>query len=143
MTQPDEIEHRLGLSLTLHAIYASATVHEGWWVKTSDTPPVIEMAGAEEVGGHAFALIGYNVDGFIIQNSWGPDWGFRGFAVLTYADWIKNGMDAWVAVMGAPVVTRGTAVALNRSPLQQRTTAPALRPTASSSGPARWPGCRR
>jgi Papain family cysteine protease len=108
----------------VHAIYASATVHEGWWVKTSDTPPVIEMAGAEEAGGHAFALIGYNADGFIIQNSWGPDWGFRGFAVLTYADWVKNGMDAWVAVMGAPVVTRGTAVALNRSPLQQRTTAP-------------------
>jgi hypothetical protein len=54
----------------------------------------------------------------------GPGWGFRGFAVLTYADWVKNGMDAWVAVMGAPVVTRGTALALNRSPLQQQTTAP-------------------
>src|SRR5919108_77830 len=108
----------------VHAIYASATVHEGWWVETSDTPPVIEMAGAKEAGGHAFAMVGYNADGFIIQNSWGPDWGFRGFAVLTYADWVKNGMDAWVAVMGAPVVTLGTAVALNRSPLQQQTAAP-------------------
>ena len=44
----------------------------------------------------------------------GRSWGFRGFAVLTYADWVKNGMDAWVAVMGAPVVTRGTAIAVNR-----------------------------
>ena len=107
----------------VHAIYASATVHEGWWVRTSDTPPVIEMTGAKETGGHAFALVGYNPDGFIIQNSWGGKWGYRGFAILTYADWVKNGMDAWVAVMGAPVVTRGTAIALNRTPLQQQATA--------------------
>jgi hypothetical protein len=108
----------------VHAIYASATVHDGWWVKTADTPPVIEMDGAKEAGGHAFAIVGYNADGFIIQNSWGGKWGYRGFAILTYTDWVKNGMDAWVAVMGAPVVTRGTAVALNRTPLQQQTKAP-------------------
>ncbi len=107
----------------VHAIYASATVHEGWWLKTADTPPAIEMTGAKETGGHAFAIVGYNADGFIIQNSWGGKWGYRGFAILTYADWVKNGMDAWVAVMGAPVVTRGTAVALNRTPLQQQATA--------------------
>ena len=109
----------------VHAIYASATVHAGWWVKPADTPPVIDMTNAEEAGGHAFAIVGYNADGFIIQNSWGPKWGFSGFAVLTYADWVKNGMDAWVAVMGAPVATRGAASALNREPLQQQATGPA------------------
>jgi alpha-beta hydrolase superfamily lysophospholipase len=103
----------------VHAIYASGSVHEGWWVKTSDTPPVIDMTD-REAGGHAFAIVGYNADGFIIQNSWGGSWGYRGFAVLTYADWVQNGMDAWVAVMGAPVVTHGTAIALNRTPLQQQ-----------------------
>ena len=108
----------------VHAIYASGSVHEGWWVKTSDAPPVIDMTDAKENGGHAFAIVGYNADGFIIQNSWGGSWGYRGFAILTYADWVKNGMDAWVAVMGAPVVTRGAAVALNRTPLQQQATAP-------------------
>jgi len=107
----------------VHAIYASGSVHEGWWVPTADTPPVIDMDGAE-AGGHAFAIVGYNADGFIIQNSWGGSWGYRGFAILTYADWVKNGMDAWVAVMGAPVVTSGAASALNRTPLQQQATAP-------------------
>jgi alpha-beta hydrolase superfamily lysophospholipase len=108
----------------VHAIYVSGSVHEGWWVKPSDTLPVIDMTGAQETGGHAFAMVGYNADGFIIQNSWGPGWGYRGFAVLPYADWVKNGMDAWVAVMGAPVVARGTAVAINRTPLQQQAAAP-------------------
>jgi alpha-beta hydrolase superfamily lysophospholipase len=104
----------------VHAIYTSASVHEGWWVNTSDALPVIDMTGAKEAGGHAFAMVGYNADGFIIQNSWGPGWGYRGFAVLTYADWVKNGMDAWVAVMGAPVLSRGAAAAMNREPLQQQ-----------------------
>jgi hypothetical protein len=35
-----------------------------------------------------------------VQNSWGKSWGCGGFAVLTYADWLANGMDAWVAAMG-------------------------------------------
>lgn len=107
----------------VHAIFASGSVHEGWWVKQSDTLLVIDMSDAEETGGHAFAMVGYNADGFIIQNSWGPRWGYRGFAILTYADWVTNGMDAWAAVMGAPVVVRGTATALNHAPLQQQTTA--------------------
>jgi len=54
-------------------------------------------------GGHAFALVGYDDNGFIVQNSWGGTWGYLGFARLTYADWLANGVDAWVAVMGVPV----------------------------------------
>jgi hypothetical protein len=54
--------------------------------------------------GHAFAIVGYDQDGFIVQNSWGNGWGTRGLAVLTYDDWIKNGYDCWVAQLG--VVTR-------------------------------------
>ncbi len=107
----------------VHAISVSATVHEGWWLKKADSLPVIDASGAE-AGGHAFALVGYNAEGFIVQNSWGPDWGYRGFAILTYPDWVKNGMDAWVAVLGAPVVVQGTAVSVNRTPLQQQTAAP-------------------
>ena len=56
--------------------------------------------------------------GFIIQNSWGPRRGYRGFAVLTYPDWLQNGMDAWAAVLGAPVAVKGSPVALSTSPLQ-------------------------
>ncbi|MCS5945203.1 hypothetical protein LNP25_01220 [Klebsiella variicola subsp. variicola] len=48
-----------------------------------------------KTGGHAFALVGFNRDGFIVQNSWGTEWGCGGFAVLSYADWLTNAMDAW------------------------------------------------
>jgi hypothetical protein len=90
------------------AIYASAVVHAGWFLNPAQTLPGIEMQDGE-TGGHAFALVGYTPEGFIVQNSWGPDWGYQGFAVLTYEDWIQHGTDAWVAVLGAPMTVRTTA----------------------------------
>ncbi len=54
--------------------------------------------------GHAFALVGYDADGFIVQNSWGERWGTDGLAVLTYEDWIEHGFDCWAPQLG--VVTR-------------------------------------
>ncbi len=86
------------------AIYCAAKVHAGWFLGTT-TEPTIITPSSNLTGGHAFALVGYTADGFIVQNSWGPDWGFHGFAILTYEDWVQNGYDAWVAVMGAPVKT--------------------------------------
>jgi hypothetical protein len=34
--------------------------------------------------GHAVTIVGYNADGFIIKNSWGPGWGNKGYAVVSY-----------------------------------------------------------
>lgn len=34
--------------------------------------------------GHAVTIVGYNADGFIIKNSWGPNWGNKGYAVVSY-----------------------------------------------------------
>jgi Papain family cysteine protease len=102
----------------VHAIYASATVHEGWWLEKQNSLSVIDVDGKGEVGGHAFAIVGYRDDGFIIQNSWGSRWGYRGFAVLTYPDWLQHGLDAWVAVLGAPVAVGSSPIALSRTALQ-------------------------
>ena len=66
------------------------------------TIPYPWKAGPDD--GHAFAIVGYDEDGFIVQNSWGNDWGTQGLAILTYEDWIKHGYDCWVAQLG--VVTR-------------------------------------
>ncbi|MDW8123142.1 MAG: C1 family peptidase [Geminicoccaceae bacterium] len=86
------------------AVYVSAMVHRGWRLGPARELPVIPWRGQAPEGGHAFALVGYERRGFIVQNSWGERWGYRGFAILGYDDWLANGMDAWVAVTGAPVV---------------------------------------
>jgi hypothetical protein len=90
-----------------HAIYVSAEVHDGWKkVKdrcTSLEGAVIQPPKSKDTGGHAFAIVGYTGDGFIIQNSWGSDWGYAGFALLPYEDWIQHGTDAWVLALGAPM----------------------------------------
>ena len=35
-------------------------------------------------GGHAVAIVGYTATHFIIRNSWGVDWGHKGFAYASY-----------------------------------------------------------
>ena len=98
------------------AIYVSASTHEGWQTVpsvagrkvTHDNLPEIEFDGqASQIGGHAFALVGFNTRGFVVQNSWGPNWGAGGFALLRYEDWFANGMDAWVASLGVRGVVLG------------------------------------
>ena len=92
------------------ALFVSAEVHQGWFPRQNRWPVAEKMALIQmpkrigKKGGHAFAIVGYNQLGFFVQNSWGPDWGKDGFAILTYPDWIKHGMDAWVTVLGSPVV---------------------------------------
>lgn len=89
------------------AIYVSGDVHDGWTLDESPMPashdklPRIERM-ARKTGGHAFALVGYNERGFVVQNSWGTGWGASGFAVLSYEDWITNGTDAWAVALGVP-----------------------------------------
>lgn len=92
------------------AIYVSASVHGGWNLKKSkktkinhnSLPRIPWKNTSQTQGGHAFALVGFNRRGFIVQNSWGTGWGQKGFAILAYDDWTVNGRDAWVCVMGAP-----------------------------------------
>ena len=98
------------------AVYASAFTHDGWsqvptrrrMPKGHADLPVIPFDGRpSQTDGHAFALVGFNREGFVVQNSWGTAWGSGGFAVLSYADWLANGMDAWVAALGVPGVVVG------------------------------------
>ena len=94
-------------------IYASTDTHAGWDKGNNlkhkkprsfqDKLFVIpDQPGSD--GGHAIAIIGYSDIGFLIQNSWGTDWGSTGYAILTYQDWLSRAMDCWVAQLG--VVTR-------------------------------------
>ncbi len=81
-------------------LYATCTCHSGWnALKADGLIPYRDDA----LGGHAFAIVGYDAHGFWLQNSWGADWGRRGFARISYDDWLANGTDVWVARLGAPV----------------------------------------
>ena len=91
-------------------LYASAQVHEGWY----DIDPATGKIpyGRRKTGGHAFAIVGYDQDGFWVQNSWGPDWGAAGFCHISYDDWLENAYDCWVARLGVPtssIAVRGEA----------------------------------
>lgn len=81
-------------------LYVSVQVHSGWQKVKADG--LIHQVD-DNIGGHAFALVGYDKTGFWLQNSWGPSWGYQGCGHMTYSDWLKNGMDAWVARCGVPV----------------------------------------
>lgn len=81
-------------------LYASASVHSGWDKVKSNG--IIPFENKME-GGHAFAIVAYDEKGFWIQNSWGKGWGFEGFCRISYADWLKNGSDVWVARLGVPI----------------------------------------
>jgi hypothetical protein len=90
-------------------LYATASVHVGWDAVGADG--VIEYSD-DLTGGHAFAIVAYDGNGFWIQNSWGKTWGRDGFACISYDDWLQHGSDVWVARLGAPVkLTRSAAAA--------------------------------
>lgn len=96
--------------LEIGAIYVSSDVHDGWGVAARKTNvsshaslPVIKPArNHDSLGGHAYALVGFNRIGFVVQNSWGEGWGACGFAVLPYEEWVKYGVDAWISALGVP-----------------------------------------
>ena len=102
------------------AVFATATVHSGWHEPVDG---VIQRGELES--GHAFAILGYTDEGFLIQNSWGEEWGgvtidgarYPGMAIWTYEDFEQNLMDAWVVNMALPVESF---VSLSTSDIVQR-----------------------
>ncbi len=120
----------------VRAVYCSARVHQGWLDENliedaghrfagRALPCIPDGSAKTPTGGHAFAIVGYNGDGFVIQNSWGSRWGYRGFALLTYADWIAHGNDAWVAALAAPMRVSAEAVSHNRTDIALTKATPA------------------
>ena len=46
---------------------------------------------------HAMTIVGYNNEGFIIRNSWGEDWGNKGYTIYKYDDWSSH-WEIWSTV---------------------------------------------
>lgn len=51
------------------------------------------------IGGHCMVIVGYDDDlqSFIVENSWGSDWGDNGLIAITYASLRATGFDFFVA----------------------------------------------
>jgi hypothetical protein len=100
--RPEIVDYHAAIN-EVGAIYVSARIHEGWIDLSRPRARLaqIDLRGAP-IGGHAFAIVGYNERGFIVQNSWGKGWGSKGFALWLYQDWIENISDGWVFRLALP-----------------------------------------
>ncbi len=89
--RPEIAEYHAAINET-GVVAVSAKVHSGW------NDPAEDLIQQQEKtrGAHAFALVGYDARGFLVQNSWGKGWGRDGMALWSYEDWIENIMDGWV-----------------------------------------------
>lgn len=99
-----DVSHLQAALVEGDAVLASAWVHSGWESENlgnrgrGKIRRIFPDSGT--AGLHAFAIIGYTPEGFIIQNSWGTGWGTGGYTLLGYDDWFENRQDAWVARPG-------------------------------------------
>lgn len=79
---PDELRHAVSMR---SAVEVGTAWLSGMW--TPDADGVVHATGREE-GGHAYCIGGIDVEHqrYRIDNSWGPTWGDRGSAWISWED---------------------------------------------------------
>jgi hypothetical protein len=94
------------------AVYAGIGIDGSAWDYRGAKNGVLAPYQSESRGGHAVTLIGYRTVGerqFLIQNSWGKDWGQGGYVWMGESELRKHIHDAFILdatpVGSAPVVT--------------------------------------
>jgi len=98
---PKNLNHMHIALIEVGMLYVTSAVHVGWnSVRRNGVIP----SKNKIIGGHAYAIVGYDVRGFWLQNSWGTRWGNKGFARLSYSDWLRDGYDVWACRLGVPVI---------------------------------------
>jgi len=95
--RPDVNDYHAALN-EAGVLCVSAHVHNGWMSARGGRIAY----DPDRLGGHAFAIVGYDENGFWVQNSWGTGWGEGGYAHWSYEDWAANVMDAWVFRLAIP-----------------------------------------
>ena len=63
------------------------SVYEGFESEDVAATGMLELPGADEqfMGGHAVLAVGYNSSHVIVRNSWGDQWGDKGYFYMPYA----------------------------------------------------------
>jgi hypothetical protein len=62
---------------------------------------IYKSTSSSQVGGHAISLVGYNAKEryWVVRNSWGPEWGEKGFARISWDDKSGVGASNWGFVL--------------------------------------------
>lgn len=100
----------------LGAVFVSAQIHSGWQRRAVQKEKGrILFTGEHSTLGHAFVIVGYTEEGFLVLNSQGQSWGgwregsdatarrWEGIALWLYEDWHQNRLDSWVIQLGVPL----------------------------------------
>ena len=64
-------------------LHAGFMIDDGWYKATNEK--YIISKGSYNCGGHAVIIAGFLPEGVIIQNSWGKQYGAKGFIVLPWS----------------------------------------------------------
>ena len=78
-------------------VLAGVNIHEGWH-STIGKEIIPFKSKYHPQSDHAVAFVGYDDEKevFWVKNSWGKEWGIKGFAGLTYKDALVNMQDVWM-----------------------------------------------
>ncbi len=85
-------------------IVVSVDITESWFNASNGEIPLPENQN-EIIAGHGFAMVGYDdrTKKFRFVNSWGVDWGDKGYGYLPYEYFERFLTDAWVDVSPKPI----------------------------------------
>lgn len=90
-----------GVLVQGHPIAFGFTVYESFESQEVEDTGVVPMPQKREqaIGGHAVVIVGYDnpTQRFIVRNSWGSEWGQKGYFTVPYAYLLSNmAQDFWV-----------------------------------------------
>lgn len=86
-------------------ILTRLNVDASWYGATASKPNLNVYQANTAEGGHAVAIVGYEDDHFIVRNSWGKQWGDKGYAYASDAYALAAFTEAYGVTLqgGAPV----------------------------------------
>ncbi|MBD3359646.1 MAG: hypothetical protein GF365_02995 [Candidatus Buchananbacteria bacterium] len=97
---PRSIDNVKQAILTYGPLPIATYVYENWRWVGRDGKIEMPQPGERPIGAHATLIVGWHdeLQAFLIRNSWGRDWGVRGYGWLPYEFFRRKCFSCWSAV---------------------------------------------